>query len=150
MENFLTSIPMVKTAGITGGAIRGDVALPMVATRDIAALATGYLLSPTFEGYEVRPLLGPQDYTFREAGATLGAAIGKPELPYVEFAYDDFHPGLLGAGFSRSAADAFVELAQAYNDGQVQQGVTRTAENSTPTTLVQFAREIFAPAFAAV
>jgi uncharacterized protein YbjT (DUF2867 family) len=149
MENFLASIPMVKTAGIMGGAIRGDVALPMVATRDVAALAAEFLLRPDFEGSLVKPLTGPRDYTFREAAATLGAAIGSATLPYVDLAYDDFRRGLLGAGFSETAADAFIELAQAYNDGLVQQEVTRTAENSTPTTLDQFAREIFAPAYAA-
>src|SRR5438034_5979244 len=98
MENFLYSIPMIKGSGINGGTIRGDVEMPMIATRDIAAAAVEYLESPTFEGQTVRDLLGPRDYAFREATSILGEAIGKPELPYIEFPRDDYRNGLIGAG----------------------------------------------------
>jgi hypothetical protein len=107
------------------------------------------LLAPTFAGYAVRELLGPRDYTHREATAILGAAIGKPDLAYAEFSYEDFRNGLVGAGFSASVADAYVEMSVALNEGRIQRRVTRTASNATPTTLEEFAREVFVPAYQA-
>jgi uncharacterized protein YbjT (DUF2867 family) len=149
MENHLASIPLMKSAGINGSAIRADVALAMIATRDIATVASEYLIAPTFAGYAVRELLGPRDYTLREATSILGAAIGKPDLAYVEFSHEDFHKGLLGAGFSASAADALLEMYAAFNVGRIQGTVRRNASNTTPTTLEEFAREVFAPAYRA-
>ena len=147
MENHLASIPMIRSAGITGGAIRADLPFPMVTTRDVAAVAAAYLAEPTFAGYHVRPLLGPRDYTLAEASALLGAAIGRPDLPYVVFPYEGLRQGLMDTGFSASGADALVALARAYNEGRITSGQARDASNTTPTTLEAFASEVFAPAF---
>lgn len=149
MENLLTSIPLIKNAGINGSPAGADVELEMIATPDIAAAAAEYLANPTFTGYAVRDLLGPRAYTHREATAILGAAIGRPDLPYVEFPYDDFRQTILGFGFSPSVADAYIDLYRAYNEERIQRTVTRSAENTTPTTLEAFAREVFAPAYGA-
>jgi uncharacterized protein YbjT (DUF2867 family) len=149
MENHLASIHLIKSTGINGSAARADVALAMIATRDIAAVAAEYLIEPTFDGYTVRELYGPRDYTHREATSILGAAIGKPDLAYVEFSYEDFRKGLLGAGFSASVADAYVEMYTAINEGRIQSTMSRTKSNTTPTTLEEFAREVFAPAYQA-
>ena len=147
MENFLYSIPMIKDSGINGGTIRGDVSLPLIATRDIAAVAAEYLEAPTFDGFTVRHLLGPRDYTFREATAILGSAIGKPDLQYVEFPKGDYRNGLLQAGFSESVADAYLEMEAAINDGSIQSEAERNASTTTPTTFEEFAKDTFAPAF---
>jgi uncharacterized protein YbjT (DUF2867 family) len=147
MENHLSAIPMIRNAGFNGGAIRGDLPLPMIATRDIAAVAVEYLLEPASESYIARPLLGPRDYTLREASALLGAGIGRPDLPYVELPYDGLRQGLLGAGFSETGAEAMVALARAYNEGLVTSGVNRDATTSTPTTLEAFVHEVFGPAY---
>ena len=149
MENHLGSIPLIKSAGINGGAMRGDVPFAMVATRDIAAVAADLLASPTFAGQSVRDIHGRRDYDCREATAILGAAIGKPDLAYVEFSYEDFHKAIVGAGFSAGAADVFVEMYEAFNAGRIQATAKRTAQSTTPTTLERFAHEVFAPAFAA-
>jgi uncharacterized protein YbjT (DUF2867 family) len=147
MENFIESIPMIKDAGINGSAVRGDVSMPMIATRDIAEAAAKILETSTFEGQTVRELLGPRQYTFREATSILGTAIGKPELPYVDLSPDDLRKGLLDAGLSESVADAYLEMENAFNNGSVQATVTRSALNTTPTTLEEFARDTFVPAY---
>ena len=149
MENHLAAIPLIKNAGINGSAARADVPIAMIATRDIAAGAAGYLTALTFDGYTVRDLLGPRDYTHREVTSILGAAIGKPDLAYVEFSYEDFHKGLLGEGFSVSVADSYVEMSTALNEGLIQRTVSRNDSNTTPTTLEEFARAVFAPAYEA-
>jgi uncharacterized protein YbjT (DUF2867 family) len=147
MENHLASIPMITNAGITGGAVRADVPLPMVSTRDVAAAAVDYLTDPTFEGYSERLLLGPRDYTFREVSSILAASIGMEDLPYVELSYDDFRNGLMEAGVSASAADAFVEMVMTINDGRLLAGIRRDTASTTPTTLEAFASEVFSPAY---
>lgn len=147
MENHMGAIALIKQAGINGSAVRGSIPFAMISTRDIAAVAADYLLVPTFQGYIVRELLGPRDYTYREATSILGAAIGRPDLPYVEMPYDGLKRGLLSAGFSADAADALVQLQSALNEGRVQRLVSRGKESTTPATLEDFARDVFAPAF---
>jgi uncharacterized protein YbjT (DUF2867 family) len=147
MENFLASIPMIASADITGGAVRGDLAFPMVATRDVADVAAGYLEKPAFAGYGTRVLLGPRDYTFQEASGILGASIGKPGLPYTQIPYDGFRHGLVGAGVSASTADAFLDMIRAMNEERMLRGLARDASSTTPTTLEQFARDVFAPVY---
>lgn len=148
MENHLGSMGLVKHAGINGSSMRGDTRLPMVATRDIAAVAAEILSVATFTGVTVREILGPRDYSMQETTAILGAAIGKPDLAYVQFPDDDFKKGLEGAGFSADVARNFVEMNAAFNAGVIQSTSQRSAANTLgATTLEQFAREVFAPAF---
>ena len=97
----------------------------------------------------MREVLGPRDYTLREATSIRGAAISKPDLSYAQFPNDDFKKGLEGAGFSADVARNFVEMNAAFNTGMLQNTFKRTASNTTPVTLEQFACEVFAPAFKA-
>ena len=147
MENHLGSIGLIKHAGINGSGMRSDVRLPMVATRDIAGVAAEVLSAPTFTGVTVREILGPRDYSMQEATAMMGAAIGKPELAYVQFNDADFIKGLKGAGFSTDVARNFVEMNAAFNAGTIQNTFKRSAANTTATTLEQFVRDVFVPAF---
>jgi uncharacterized protein YbjT (DUF2867 family) len=148
MENHLSAIGLIKSAGINGGALKGEVPMPMIATQDIAAVAATLLAKPDFSGTSVRFLLGPKDYTQADATRALGAAIGKPDLQYVAFPYDDARKGMLASGLSPVLADLFVEMADAFNSGRIAIE-SRTATNTTPTTIEEFARTIFAPAFGA-
>jgi signal transduction histidine kinase len=43
-------------------------------------------------------------------------------------------------------ADAYVEMYTAFNDGRIQSTMSRNTLHTTPTTLEEFAREVFAPA----
>lgn len=147
MENHLMAIPIVKRMGVNGSLVRGDLAMVMIATRDIAAAASDLLAAPAFTGHTVQELLGPRDYTMREATAILGAAIGKPDLAYVEFAPADSRKGMLDMGLSASMADAAIEMYAAFNAGRVKPASPRGAASATPTALERFAREVFAPAF---
>lgn len=149
MENHLGAIGLIKHAGINGSSMRPDTRLPMVATRDISTVAAEILSTPTFTGISVREILGPRDYSMQEATAILGAAIGKPDLAYVQFSDSDYKKGLEGAGLSANAADLFIEMNAAFNAGAIQNTFKRSTANTTATTLEQFARDVFAPAFQA-
>ncbi len=150
MTNHLRTIPLIKKAGINAGAIHADLPLPMIAARDIAAVAAAYLMAPNFSGYQVRDLLGCRAYTHREATAILGAAIGRPDLPYIESSYEEYRTNLVGMGFSVSAADTLVHTWIAVNEGPGSTYPSRNASNTTPTTLEEFVRDTFVPAYQAI
>lgn len=147
MENHLGSIETIHSRGINSSPMRGDISVPMIATRDIASVAAEILATPTFQGQSVRELLGPRDYSCREATNIFGRAIGLPNLAYQTIGYDEFRKQLTGMGISGRTADAFVEMYEAFNTGGIPRTLARTPANTTPTTLEEFGRQIFAPAF---
>jgi uncharacterized protein YbjT (DUF2867 family) len=146
MENFFNTLGLIKSMGIIGTAIEKDVPVNVIATRDIAEVAAQQLLHLPFSGKSHQDLLGPRAYTHEEMTRLLGAAIGRPELPYVTFSYADQKAGLVQYGISESVADAFVGLYEGINVGQWSQGV-RDAASTTPTSFEWFAEQVFAPAY---
>jgi uncharacterized protein YbjT (DUF2867 family) len=148
LENLLNDIGTIKALGVDGSALRPDVSIPMIATKDIAAVAAEYMLAGDFTGSSVRELYGARDYTPTEAAAALGKAIGKPDLQYVQFPYDDARAALLAVGLSPSVVDDYIEMYTAMNEGTLWLEVERSAVNTTPTTIEEFAAEVFAPAYA--
>ena len=148
MENFLQNIGLIKSAGMNGSALAPDLAVPMIATKDIAAAAAEHLIRADFIGRSVHYLLGPRDATPAEATRVLGRAIGKPELSYVRFSYDETRKALIDAGFSQNAADELVEMYHAGNEGLLRPTEPRSEKNTTPTTLEEWSGT-FAAAFAA-
>jgi uncharacterized protein YbjT (DUF2867 family) len=146
MENFLYDIPVIQGMGIHGTAMRADLTMGIIATVDIGMVAADKLANLNFQGRSVRYLLGPRDYTMAEVSRILGKAIGKPDLPYVQFPYEDALQGMMQAGISEDVAKSYVEMSKALNEGIVK-AEPRTVENTTPTTLEQFAERVFAPVF---
>lgn len=147
MENFLANIPVIKHMGINGSPMRPDLRFPTIAARDVGDVAADVLVKHSFQDKSVRYLLGPGEVTPVEATRILGAAIDKPDLPYVQFSEEDAEKGMVGAGISPSVAKAFVEMNRAFNTGLVSFPI-RNAENTTPTTLEEFAQQVFAKVYA--
>jgi uncharacterized protein YbjT (DUF2867 family) len=143
-ENTFASLPLVRHQGMNGGALAPDVPVAMVATRDIGAAAAAALLARDFSGPTVRDLVGPRDYTLREVTRVLGAAIGKPDLAYVQFPYDAFAGALVQAGLSPDLAGQYAEMSRALNEGRI-----RPTQGRTPRTTGTTTFEEFAPALAA-
>ena len=148
MENNLWNIPLIKNQGINGGPLHPDLRFSMIATQDIAAEAVERLLRKDFKGHTVKELLGPRDVTMKEVTAVIGKAIGKPELPYVQFPYADTEKALLGMGFSADAARLMVEMNRGFNDGVVKPSQKRSLDTSTKTSIEEFAA-FFAQAYRA-
>jgi uncharacterized protein YbjT (DUF2867 family) len=141
-ENFYETLGLIKHQGINGGAVAPDVAIPMIATRDIADAAAQALRERRFQGAAVRELLGPRDLSHREATRILGARIGKPDLQYVQFPYADFTRALTQTGLSEDVARHYAELARALNEGKVRSLEGRRPENTTRTRFEDFASEL--------
>jgi uncharacterized protein YbjT (DUF2867 family) len=141
-ENFYASLELVKTHGLLGDSVAPDVALPMIATRDIASAAAQALRTRDWHGLVVRELLGPRDLTWAEATRILGERIGKPDLAYVQFPDADMVQALVQGGLSADAARLYVEMTGAFNAGRVRSREGRTAANSTKTRFEDFAVEL--------
>ena len=138
MENLLANLPMIQEQKINGRAIKGDHRFPMIATVDIAEKASQHLLHRDFTSHIVETILGPEDVSMNEATRALGAALGIPDLPYVEFPREGVKAALQGIGMSEEFASLLVESQIAINEDRVLEGVQRTAQTATPTRLEAF------------
>ena len=139
MENFLSNIGLIKSMGINGSPIKPDRKFPMIATRDVAKVAAEKLDKLEWSGKSVLPLLGPKDYDMTEVNKVLAEAIGKPELPYIQFPYEQAKHGMMQVGFSESIADSYIEMIDAINSG-IFNLEKRDAESTTSTTIEEFSQ----------
>jgi uncharacterized protein YbjT (DUF2867 family) len=141
MENLFTHVDIIKHAGVAGSAIKADIRLPMVLSADIGAVAAKRLLDLNFKGNSVEYVLGPSDYSFNEVTSIIGKEIGKPDLKYVQFSYDDAKKAMVGSGYmSENMADLYNQMAESFNNGKAMNDYKRTPENSTPTSIKDFAK----------
>ena len=147
MENFFPLMGMIQTMGVVGGALKPDLKLPMIATRDIGNYAAERLLKLDFSGKRKRELLGERDLSMSEAATIIGRGIGKPDLRYVQFPYDQVEQVLVTMGLSQNFASLVVEMYKAMNDGIVVREEARSPENTTPTSFEKFVQDVFAPAY---
>ena len=60
----------------------------MVATRDVGDYVAQRLLDLDFSGKQTRELLGERDLSMTEVTAVIARGIGKPDLRYQQFPYD--------------------------------------------------------------
>ncbi len=145
MENLLVSIGLIREQGINGGAVSGELKMPMVATKDLAAYAAERLMKRDFTGSSVRYLLGKEDLTLKEATMTIGIKIGSPNLSYVTFSYADAEQAMKQAGLSPDMSRLYVEMSRAFNEGKI--ATKRSAETATQTSLKEFCDEVFVPLY---
>ena len=80
---------------MNGGPIRGDIKMPMIATAGYCPLRGRAPSEAGFSRHTVGYLLGRRDVTLTEATMTIGIRIGKPNLRYSQFAYEEAEKGLL-------------------------------------------------------
>jgi uncharacterized protein YbjT (DUF2867 family) len=147
MENALGLIGTIKQMGIAGTPVSAGQKFPMVATKDIGAVAAKRLLDLSFTGNTIEYILGPRDISYSEVTAIAGKAIGMTDLAYIQFPSGDAVKGMVASGFcGEDAARLMVDLAMAINDGTLLNGHQRTEANSTPTTYEEFS-QVFAWVF---
>ncbi|WP_419699358.1 NAD(P)H-binding protein [Mucilaginibacter sp. NFX135] len=113
--NFLENIEMIKQAGILGANYPATARLVMAHPEDIAA-AVAEEIQQEFTGKSVR-YLASDDRTMGPIATVLGTAIGKPELPWVEFTDEQALNGMLQNGLPPEIARNFVEMGTAIRSG---------------------------------
>jgi uncharacterized protein YbjT (DUF2867 family) len=147
MENHLPATSMIQMMGIYGGALRPELKIPMIATRDIGAYAAERLLKLDFSGKQTRELLGERDLSMAEVAGAISRGIGKPDLRYVQFSYEQVEQTLVQMGIPAKTAAYFMEMFQGLNNGIVAGLEPRSEANTTPTSIETFVKEVFAPAY---
>jgi uncharacterized protein YbjT (DUF2867 family) len=147
MENNLAAIGMIHGMGMFGHPLLPDLKMPMIATRDVGDYAARRLLDLDFSGKQTHELLGERDISMAEATAVIARGIGKPDLRYVQFPYDQMQQALMQMGFSPRKAAVYIEMFKAINAGVLAPLEPRSPENSTPTSFEKFVQDVFAPAY---
>jgi uncharacterized protein YbjT (DUF2867 family) len=147
MENNLAAIGMIQAMGIFGHALLPDLKHPMIATRDIGDYAAQRILKLDFSGKQTRELLGERDISMNEATGVIARGIGRPDLRYVQFPYEQVQQVLEQMGIPPKTALQFIEMYKAINEGVVAGREPRSAENTTPTSFEKFVQDIFVPAY---
>jgi uncharacterized protein YbjT (DUF2867 family) len=147
MENNLAAIAMIHNIGLFGSALAPDVKLPMVATRDVGNYAAQRLLDLDFSGKQTREVLGERDLSMTETTAVIARSIGKPDLRYQQFPYDQVQQVLMQLGVPPKGAAMYIEMYKAINAGVLVALEPRSRENTTPTSIERFVQNVFAPAY---
>lgn len=147
MENVLPQVGIIQSLGYIAGPIRSDLALPLIATRDIGAFAGEALARRDFQGKQRRELFGARDISYAQIAKVIGAAINKPDLTYRQAPAAQMKPALTQMGMSPNMADLLLEMSEALNSGHMRPLEPRSAQNTTPTTIETFVAEVFVPAY---
>jgi len=147
MENTLAQIGIIQNFGVTGGPLRADLKIGMIAARDIGAYAAHALEQKDLSGSVTREIQGQRDLSMTEAAAIIGEAIGKPGLAYMQLPDGQLRPALRQVGFSDDVASQILELSASLNSGYARALEPRSAANTTPTSYETFVAEEFVPRF---
>jgi len=143
MENLLELAAPARSLGVLPYTLAPELPVPMVATRDVAAVAAGLLLAAAPWSATAIDLVGPRDRTMNEVARILGGAVGRPTLAYLRLGDDQVERSLLQAGVAQELVASALELNRFINGGHF-----RAASDSPPRHLTPTALEDFAPALA--
>lgn len=116
--NFFNDIPLIKNAGIIGSNFSETATVPVVHPIDIAKAAAEELVKNS-EGKKVRYIVSDVRPVSHFA-KVFGNAIGKPQLPWVEFKDEDALNGMLQAGIPKEMAELYTEMGLGIRKGVVQ------------------------------
>ena len=113
--NFLFDIGTIRHMGVMGNNYGSNAKLVLIHPRDIAQAAAKELQS-SFEGKSYRYVVS-EEQKIADIVKVLGAAINKPDLPWVQFSNEDAYGGMTAAGMSAAIASTYVEMGIAINSG---------------------------------
>jgi uncharacterized protein YbjT (DUF2867 family) len=108
--NFFNDIPLIKNAGIIGGNYPQNAEVPLVHPKDIAKAAAEELKKSS-DGKKVRYIVSDLRPA-SDLSKVFGNAIGKPELPWVEFKDEESLNGMLQAGLPQEIAELYTEMGR--------------------------------------
>lgn len=117
--NLFSMIPLIKQAGIMGSNQPASHKLVLTHTSDIAAVAAEALLSLSFTGKSVR-YIASDEKTWAEITEALGNAVGKNNLPWVEFTDEQSLEGMLQAGLDNTFAEGYTAMGKALRSGEME------------------------------
>lgn len=120
-----------------------DLAIPWVAPRDIAEVATSRLLSTAWSGRHVQAVHGPADLTWAQVAQIITTATGYP-LQAERIEDETMREMLNSVGMSKAQVDAILGMSTGIRD-DFDPEQPRTYRTTTPTTLAAWAHGVLAP-----
>jgi len=145
--NLYTNIGMIKHNGIIGANYGNNTTIIFAYPADIADVAAEELLTLSFKNHSIRYVVS-DERTTSEVAKVLGTAIGKPELPWIDFTDADSYAGMTGAGLPEEVAKNYVEMGKALREGTMfaDYNTHKASVKKSKTKLEEFAKE-FAAAY---
>lgn len=116
-SNYFWDIPLIQSQGIIGGNYPEHTRMVAAHPADIADIVTELLETKSFSGHDIR-YIASDDLLVSQAASLLKDAVGKPNLPWIQFPDDALAEALAQNGFSESAAQGFVEMGRAFAEGE--------------------------------
>jgi uncharacterized protein YbjT (DUF2867 family) len=147
MENLFMSVEPMRATGTMPGGMKGDVAMPWIATKDIGEYAAERLAARDFSGSSVQELHGQRDLSMDEAASVVGRLIGKRGLKYVQLPSSVLEAALAEMKFPQKTVQLILEMWEGANAGLIVPQEARSEKNTTATTIESFVAESFAPAY---
>ncbi|GAA3456211.1 NAD(P)H-binding protein [Dactylosporangium matsuzakiense] len=142
MDNTLRQVSSIRSEGVFAGPITPDLRAPLVATRDIAAVAATWLLDDAWTGFAEVPVLGAADVTHLEMAETMSSVLGF-EVRYRQVTGAELE--VVRPGMSAAMVRAMADMSAAKNLG-LDNGAVRTPASTTPTTFRQWCADVLKPA----
>ncbi|BBG05247.1 MULTISPECIES: NmrA family NAD(P)-binding protein [Pseudonocardia] len=141
LESFRPAFDAIREHGAHADSIDPDLALPMVATRDVGRAAAAALLDPAAPAVVEVP--GPADRTVPEVVAALGPALGVPDAGYTRLPDAELIGLLREVGLPADVARLQVAMNRAFNEGRVR-AHDRRADTTGVLTVEEWAKEVAA------
>lgn len=143
-ENFVKGMGFIEqsASGVFATPFRGDMPMPLIAARDIGERVADLLTTEDWPQDRVIELHGGGHYTLIEATEILGRAVGR-KVAYRTLPYQDARAGMIEIGMSASFADALIETATSFNNGERWALEAPGLRNTTPTTLERWTENVF-------
>lgn len=144
MENFLRDVPTIAGQGAIYAPVSGDKRIPLVATRDIAAVAAEEILAPAAKGLSYRGVHGPTDLTHDEVARIASKALGR-DVSFVSVPEEVARQSMTDANMPGFVTDLFLEMYAALREGRMDPAEPRTEKTTTSTDFATFVQDTLRP-----
>lgn len=143
-ENFLGQLESLRAKGRLYLPVAMNRPIPMVASRDVAEVVAGRLLSEPPSGRVLCGAYGPEDMPFGRVADALTAGLGRRIRVY-RLPRFVIRTQMLRLGRDPRAVQAFIHAFRAITRGRVTAEPPRDAASTTPTSLATWAAEVLRP-----
>lgn len=127
-SNWLGHIDTIRKEGILPTFFPLDMQLPMISPLDVAQFIATSIITPVQPGtYEI---MGPKQYSSTNVADAFGDLLGR-EVTAKQLPKSSWEETLLGTGFSKNAAHAFMEMTAAVIDGKTTPQLAGTVKLET-------------------
>lgn len=144
MENLLALGPSIALQKSIFMPMPADRRLPMVATRDIAAVAAAELLDDGWSGRRIRGIHGPEDIDWNRVAKAVSEAL-KETITYTEVPPAAVKQAFEALSLPEPTAEAMVEMLVGLGDGSIERAEKRDESTTTSTTIEEFVADTLVP-----